>query len=152
MQVSDERANRENRPSPDALLQQAAKESRGRLKIFLGAAPGVGKTFEMLSTAQAKRQQGLDLVVGVVETHGRKETAALLELTLGGIRLRFGDERAIAWCGGPDDSIGQGAVPLEAIRARLNIDDVDIVSSIPDRPLADLATGLAFEPFAIVTP
>jgi two-component system, OmpR family, sensor histidine kinase KdpD len=79
MPVSDERANREIRPSPDALLQQAAKESRGRLKIFLGAAPGVGKTFEMLSTARAKRQQGLDLVVGVVETHGRKETAALLE-------------------------------------------------------------------------
>jgi two-component system, OmpR family, sensor histidine kinase KdpD len=61
------------------LLQQVAKESRGRLKIFLGAAPGVGKTFEMLSTAQVKRQQDLDLVVGVVETHGRKETAALLE-------------------------------------------------------------------------
>src|ERR1700682_3163265 len=79
MQVSDERANRENRPSPDALLQQAAKESRGRLKIFLGAAPGVGKTFEMLSTPQAKRQQGLDLVLGVVEAHGRKETAALLD-------------------------------------------------------------------------
>ncbi len=77
--MSDERANRENRPSPDALLQQAARESRGRLKIFLGAAPGVGKTFEMLSTARVKHQQGVDLVVGVVETHGRKETAALLE-------------------------------------------------------------------------
>jgi K+-sensing histidine kinase KdpD len=79
MQVNEQRANRENRPSPDALLQQAAKESRGRPKAFLGTAPGVGKTFEMLSTAQTKRQQGLDLMVGVVETHGRKETAALLE-------------------------------------------------------------------------
>jgi two-component system sensor histidine kinase KdpD len=77
--LSDERANRDNRPSPEALLQQATKESRGRLKIFLGAAPGVGKTFEMLSTARVKHQQGVDLVVGVVETHGRKETAALLE-------------------------------------------------------------------------
>ncbi|HEY2889610.1 MAG TPA: universal stress protein, partial [Dongiaceae bacterium] len=77
--MSDERANRDNRPSPEALLQQATKESRGRLKIFLGAAPGVGKTFEMLSTARVKHQQGVDLVVGVVETHGRKETAALLE-------------------------------------------------------------------------
>jgi len=77
--LSDERANRENRPSPEALLQQVAKESRGRLKIFLGAAPGVGKTFEMLSTARVKHQQGVDLVVGVVETHGRKETAALVE-------------------------------------------------------------------------
>ena len=77
--MSDERANRDNRPSPEALLQEAARESRGRLKIFLGAAPGVGKTFEMLSTARLKRDQGVDIVVGVVETHGRKETAVLLE-------------------------------------------------------------------------
>ena len=78
-ELSDERANRENRPSPEALLQQVARESRGRLKIFLGAAPGVGKTFEMLTTARLKRDQGVDVIVGVVETHGRKETAALLE-------------------------------------------------------------------------
>ena len=77
--MSDENANRDNRPSPDALLQQVAKESRGRLKIFLGAAPGVGKTFEMLTTARLKHDQGMDIAVGVVETHGRKETAALLE-------------------------------------------------------------------------
>src|SRR5438132_13527743 len=69
----------QGRPSPDALLRAAQCSERGRLKIFLGAAPGVGKTFEMLSTAQVKRQEGLDLVVGVVETHGRKETAALLD-------------------------------------------------------------------------
>ena len=69
---------RDARPSPDALLKQAAQEARGRLKIFLGAAPGVGKTFEMLETAQAKRRSGIDVVVGVVETHGRKETQALL--------------------------------------------------------------------------
>jgi len=77
--MNEERSNRDNRPSPEALLQQAAKESRGRLKIFLGAAPGVGKTYEMLTTAQAKRREGLDVVVGVVETHGRKETEALLD-------------------------------------------------------------------------
>ncbi|OYD82941.1 two-component sensor histidine kinase (plasmid) [Azospirillum brasilense] len=70
--------HRNGRPSPDALLRQAAREERGRLKIFLGAAPGVGKTFEMLQTAQAKRREGVDLVVGVVETHGRRETEALL--------------------------------------------------------------------------
>ena len=70
---------REVRPSPDALLRQARQETRGRLKIFLGAAPGVGKTFEMLETAQAKRRAGVDIVVGVVETHGRKETEALLD-------------------------------------------------------------------------
>jgi two-component system, OmpR family, sensor histidine kinase KdpD len=77
--VNEDRSNRDNRPSPEALLQQATKEARGRLKIFLGAAPGVGKTYEMLLTAQAKRQQGVDVVIGVVETHGRKETGALLE-------------------------------------------------------------------------
>ncbi len=54
------------------------REGRGRLKIFLGAAPGVGKTYEMLQSAQAKRREGVDLVVGVVETHGRRETEALL--------------------------------------------------------------------------
>lgn len=67
------------RPSPDALLRQAGREERGRLKIFLGAAPGVGKTFEMLQTAQAKRREGTDIVAGVVETHGRRETEALMD-------------------------------------------------------------------------
>ncbi|CAO3441184.1 DUF4118 domain-containing protein [Azospirillum endophyticum] len=75
----DEHGDRTGRPSPDALLRQAAKEEQGRLKIFLGAAPGVGKTFEMLQTAQAKRRDGADIVVGVVETHGRRETEALVD-------------------------------------------------------------------------
>ncbi|MBI3198824.1 MAG: sensor histidine kinase KdpD [Rhodospirillales bacterium] len=68
----------ETRPSPDALLKVAEKESRGKHKIFLGAAPGVGKTWEMLSTAQRCRREGIDVVVGVVETHGRAETEAQL--------------------------------------------------------------------------
>ncbi len=68
---------KETRPDPQALLRQAAQEGRGRLKIFLGAAPGVGKTFEMLSEGQARRREGVDLIVGVVETHGRVETEAL---------------------------------------------------------------------------
>jgi two-component system sensor histidine kinase KdpD len=68
----------DHRPSPDALLAAASKEHRGRLKIFLGAAPGVGKTYAMLKAAQARRREGIDLVVAVVETHGRKETEALL--------------------------------------------------------------------------
>ncbi|HUN25431.1 MAG TPA: sensor histidine kinase KdpD [Steroidobacteraceae bacterium] len=67
------------RPSPDALLAEAKRTGRGRLKIFLGAAPGVGKTYEMLSAARRKRADGLDVEVGIVETHGRPETAALLE-------------------------------------------------------------------------
>src|SRR6266446_5654668 len=72
-------AEREARPSPEALLDTAAREGRGRLKIFLGAAPGVGKTYEMLLSAQAKRREGVDVAVGVVETHGRRETEALLQ-------------------------------------------------------------------------
>lgn len=67
------------RPSPEALLRQAQREARGQLKIFLGAAPGVGKTFEMLSDARVRRDAGIDVVVGVVETHGRKETQALVD-------------------------------------------------------------------------
>jgi two-component system sensor histidine kinase KdpD len=75
----DDRYERDTRPSPEALLQQCAQESRGRLKIFLGAAPGVGKTYAMLEEAQAKRREGIDLVVGISEPHGRKETEALLQ-------------------------------------------------------------------------
>ncbi|MDM9623862.1 sensor histidine kinase KdpD [Rhizobium sp. S96] len=66
------------RPSPDALLEKARQETRGRLKIFLGAAPGVGKTYEMLESGRAKLSDGIDVVIGVVETHGRKETQALV--------------------------------------------------------------------------
>ena len=71
------------RPDPDVLLRrvqdQAARARRGQLKVFLGASPGVGKTFTMLEAARAKRAEGLDVVVGVVETHGRAETARLLD-------------------------------------------------------------------------
>jgi two-component system sensor histidine kinase KdpD len=74
-----EQPSSDRRPSPDALLREAQKALRGRLKIFLGAAPGVGKTYEMLSAAQAKRREGIDVVVGVVETHGRAETEALIQ-------------------------------------------------------------------------
>jgi two-component system sensor histidine kinase KdpD len=68
------------RPSPDALLEETRREdkSRGRLKVFLGAAPGVGKTYEMLLSARAKLAEGADIVVGLVETHGREETQSLL--------------------------------------------------------------------------
>ena len=75
----DDRSSREGRPSPDALLETAQQGARGRLKLFLGAAPGVGKTYEMLSAAKARDREGADVVVGVVETHGRRETEALLE-------------------------------------------------------------------------
>src|ERR1700744_3953680 len=67
----------DSRPSPDALLKTAGGEARGRLKIFLGAAPGVGKTYEMLVQARSRRLNGVDAVIGVVETHGRVETDLL---------------------------------------------------------------------------
>ena len=67
----------DDRPSPEALLARAGREGRGKLKIVLGAAPGVGKTYEMLSQARRRRFDGVDVVIGVVETHGRQETDAL---------------------------------------------------------------------------
>jgi len=71
-----------DRPDPDALLARlhadAARERRGRLKIFFGAAPGVGKTYAMLEAARALKSAGVDVVVGYVEPHGRAETEALL--------------------------------------------------------------------------
>ena len=67
------------RPDPEALLREAATETRGHLKIFLGAAPGVGKTYEMLLSAAARRRAGTDVVIGLVETHGRAETEALVQ-------------------------------------------------------------------------
>jgi two-component system, OmpR family, sensor histidine kinase KdpD len=79
--MAEQRSHSNQRPSPDALLEAARREERrsGRLKIFVGAAPGVGKTYEMLQQARARKQDGYDVVVGVVETHGRKETQALLD-------------------------------------------------------------------------
>src|ERR1700760_2584722 len=68
----------QTRPSPDALLKAAQREGRGKLKIFFGAAPGVGKTYEMLVSARRRKAEGIDFVVGVVETHGRAETEAQL--------------------------------------------------------------------------
>jgi two-component system sensor histidine kinase KdpD len=69
------------RPSPEALLDRARRDEagRGRLKVFLGAAPGVGKTYEMLTIGRARLKAGADVVIGVVETHGRRETEALVE-------------------------------------------------------------------------
>ncbi len=66
------------RPLPDALLEEAQAEGRGRLKVFLGASPGVGKTYDMLRAAHAASRSCIDVVVGIVETHGRGETDAQL--------------------------------------------------------------------------
>jgi two-component system sensor histidine kinase KdpD len=72
-----------NRPNPDALLaaiqSEAAQKKRGRLKVFLGMCPGVGKTFGMLEAARRELAAGRGVVIGYVETHGRKETEALAQ-------------------------------------------------------------------------
>ena len=70
-----------DRPNPDALLsslqREEAAKKRGKLKVFLGMCPGVGKTFAMLEAARRELAAGHDVVIGYVETHGRKETDAL---------------------------------------------------------------------------
>jgi two-component system sensor histidine kinase KdpD len=72
-----------DRPNPDALLsslqREEAAKKRGRLKVFLGMLPGVGKTFAMLEAARRELAADRDVVIGYVETHGRKETDALTE-------------------------------------------------------------------------
>src|SRR5271168_410483 len=69
----------DGRPDPDALLAAFRRETTGRLKVFLGAAPGVGKTYAMLENARRLKNEGVDVVIGLVETHGRAETSALVQ-------------------------------------------------------------------------
>jgi two-component system sensor histidine kinase KdpD len=79
--MPDQRRDGDSRPSPEALLEAARREESrvGKLRIFVGAAPGVGKTYAMLETARARKRDGYDVVIGIAETHGRKETEALLD-------------------------------------------------------------------------
>src|SRR5258707_4321718 len=79
--MANQRHDLEKRPSPDALLEAARRENdqAGRLKIFVGAAAGVGKAYQMMLSAHAKVKAGVDVVGGVGETHGRAETEALLQ-------------------------------------------------------------------------
>jgi two-component system sensor histidine kinase KdpD len=69
----------QQRPTADALLARITDQARARLRIYIGAAPGVGKTYEMLQEAHALRARGLDVVVGYVETYGRRETDAQIK-------------------------------------------------------------------------
>ena len=108
-----------DRPDPDALLARLrsdeAKSRRGRLKIWLGAAPGVGKTFAMLTAARRRLAQGLETVVGCVETHGRTDTEALLRglevlprraVDYRGTTLQeFDLDAALAWARGQADPL-----------------------------------------------
>jgi len=63
----------------DALLGELKRQTAGRLTVFLGAAPGVGKTYAMLARARELHRQGVDVVIGIVETHGRGETQTMVE-------------------------------------------------------------------------
>jgi two-component system sensor histidine kinase KdpD len=69
----------DHRPTADALLARIKEKDRARLRIYIGAAPGVGKTYEMLQEAHALRARGLDVVIGYVETYGRRDTEAQLQ-------------------------------------------------------------------------
>ncbi len=94
----------DSRPTPEALLASLATAGRGRLKVFLGAAPGVGKTYAMLTAAREKHEQGADLVVALVETHRRAETEALLT------GLPVLPRRAVAYRGTTLDELDLDAV------------------------------------------
>lgn len=118
--MAEDNGTPDHRPSPEALLEVLKREERqrGRLKIFLGAAPGVGKTYEMLRTARAKVREGADVVIGVVETHGRKETKALLR--------------------------GLEVIPLRQIEYKGQVlDELDIDAVIARRPQIALIDELA---------
>src|SRR5215475_9303344 len=68
----------QTRPNPEHFLSLLREQQRGRLKIYLGFAPGVGKTYEMLQEGHRLKKQGVDVAIGIVETHGRADTAALV--------------------------------------------------------------------------
>ena len=73
----------DSRPDPDQLLEKIqrddARQLRGHFKLFFGSCAGVGKTFAMLNAARAMQLQGIDVIIGIVETHGRRDTVALTE-------------------------------------------------------------------------
>src|SRR5690606_4383125 len=69
----------DNTEQADALMDELRRQAAGRLTVFLGAAPGVGKTYAMLARARELHRQGVDVVIGIVETHGRGETQAMVE-------------------------------------------------------------------------
>src|SRR5437879_4803704 len=68
--------NRDDRPSAEALLAKLEKSERARLRVYIGAAPGVGKTYQMLEDGHLLRKQGVDIVIGIIETYGRADTEA----------------------------------------------------------------------------
>ena len=133
--MAQQRRDPEQRPSPEALLEAARREDSraGRLKIFVGAAPGVGKTYEMLQSAHAKRKAGADVVVGVVETHGRAETEALLR----------GPRSAAAQAHRVQGSDHRGDGSRRADRAPSRRSRWSTNSPIPTRPAAAIPSAIS---------
>jgi len=110
--------NGDRRPSPESLLAQLKESERARLRVYIGAAPGVGKTFQMLEDAQQLKRQGVDIVIAVVETHGRAETAALID--------------------------GLERVPMRRIEYRgVMLEDMDVDAVIARRPAIAIVDELA---------
>src|SRR6516162_11649186 len=108
----------EGRPPPEHFLNLIRRQQRGRLKIYLGFAAGVGKTYEMLQEGHRLKRQGVDVVIGIVETHGRAETAALI-----------GDLEQV-----PRQKIEYRGVVLE---------EMDLVAMLKRRPTVALVDELA---------
>ncbi|MBC7911692.1 MAG: hypothetical protein H7Y30_14395, partial [Pyrinomonadaceae bacterium] len=67
-----------HRPSPESLLAKLKEGERARLRVYIGAAPGVGKTYQMLEDAHQLKRQGMDIIIGIIEAHGRADTSALI--------------------------------------------------------------------------
>src|SRR5437764_13476579 len=98
-----------NRPAPESLLAKLTEGERASLRVYIGAAPGVGKTYQMLEDAHQLKRQGVDIVVAVIETHGREETRAMI----GGL------ER----------------VPMRGIEYRgVTLDEIDVEAWLARRP------------------
>src|SRR5512138_2008594 len=66
------------RPAPESLLAKLNQDEQAKLRVYIGAAPGVGKTYQMLEDAHLLKKQGVDIVVAVVEAHGREDTKAMI--------------------------------------------------------------------------
>src|ERR1700688_1831704 len=107
----------DNRPPPEHFLTLIRQQQRGRLKIYLGFAAGVGKTYEMLQEAHRLNRQNVDVVIGFVETHGRAETAALVE--------------------------GLGQAPKRRIEYRgITLEEMDVAAILTRRPTVALVDEL----------
>lgn len=110
--------NGDRRPSPESLLASLKESERARLRVYIGAAPGVGKTYQMLEDAHQLRRQGVDIVIAAVETHGRAETAALVD--------------------------GLERVPMRKIEYRgVTLEEMDVDAVIARRPAIAIVDELA---------